>query len=309
MLAAARDSAQGSFTAQVLSGEGPVILAELTPEQGRALAQSGTPAWVERYGLDRLMAVTLGADTTFVDNLTTATGRAAFYNPTGVDAMAVRAVVTLDSFIFPEYAGIFRVFARVRQSGGSEGAMNVRLRVASNNENYVFYTSDTRLVRVVAPSTSNQWDLIDFGSLTLPHKNFSSYLFLLDAENTDATPRDLYFCDLILMPVDEFTVEASEALNSIEGMLGYFDDNRKLVIDSVSNPKRLVEAELRKQGDDTVISFYVPVPENLFRLQQGARQRVYFLSWNKLTLISYVTTAYSVQMERVHQYVGMRGDE
>lgn len=255
------------------------------------------------------LSVAVGTDTSFVTNLTTPTGRAALYNPGAVDSLAERVIVTLDSALFRQYSGKFRAFARVRQSGGSAGAINVRLRVASNNVNYVFFTSATIPVSVVAPSTSSQWQLVDFGAITLPAKNFSSYLFLLDAENTDVTPRDLYLCDLILMPVDECAVEASEALNSIEGMLGYFDTNRKLVVDSVTNPRRLVEAELRKQTDDTVISFYIPVPENLFRLQQGAKQRVYFLSWNALTNISFITTAYSVQMERVHQYLSARGAE
>lgn len=255
------------------------------------------------------LTVTAGTNTSFVTNITTPTGRAMLYNPVAVEGLDVRATLTLDSALFRQYTGTFRAFARVRQTGGSAGAINVRLRVASNNANYVFFTSPTLPISIIAPSTSAQWELLDFGSITLPNKNFSSYLFLLDAENTDATPRDLYLCDLILMPVDECAVEASEALNSIEGMLGYFDTNRKLVVDSLSNPRRLVEAELRKQTDDTVISFYIPVPENLFRLQQGARQRVYFLSWNQLTKISFITTAYSVQMERVHQYLSARGAE
>ncbi|MBP7694360.1 MAG: response regulator, partial [Anaerolineales bacterium] len=61
VLASARYSAQGSFNTQLLRGAGPVILADLTPEQVHALAQPGTPDWLERYSLSSLVAVPLRA--------------------------------------------------------------------------------------------------------------------------------------------------------------------------------------------------------------------------------------------------------
>lgn len=256
------------------------------------------------------ITVDVGTSSAFVDDLPAPAGRSVRYNPAGVDSYAARAVVTLENAIFRDYAGTFRAFVRVKQIGGSASDMNVRLRVASNNENYVFFTSDPVPVTLLTASTSNQYQLLDFGAVTLPDKNFSSYLLLVDADNREAsTPGDLYLADLILMPVDECAIEASEALESIEGMLGYFDGNRKLVLDSVSDPRQLLDAELRKVADDTVISFYVAIPEHLLQLQQGAKQRVYFLSWNRLTSLSFVTTAYSLQMSRVHQYLTAIGAE
>jgi len=100
-------------------------------------------------------------------------------------------------------------------------------------------------------STATVWNLIDVGHFSIPAgfselsdgeiSNFSIQLRLNAL--SDASPSDLFFNDLILIPVDEWAGDffmADLASSTAEGLKTNLDD--ELIIDSLGQPSSRIRA-------------------------------------------------------------------
>ena len=262
------------------------------------------------------VTVTVGTNTSFTNLATAVCGRLAFYNPAGVEAMATRVTITLNSTLTSHFNGTFRVFARMFQNGGSAGDFKTRLKVSINSTNWNIYQSDSKPTTITALTTANQYELIDYGSVTLPPnlgglksgESYSSYIFELQASNDNATPPDLYLMDLVLLPTDEFSAEMIGDIES-GGTDTFLFYNRQLELDSATRPKETLSALLSDSSSGNLLTRYEAIATQPFGLQRAKQQRVYFLSDNSLQGYTWVSSAFSILLNRLNRYASMRGAE
>jgi len=105
----------------------------------------------------------LGSNTTFVDYLDAAPGRAAFYQPSGLQSMAMRVRFELANTLSEQYHGSYRAFLRCKQLYGATGDVRVRLYIGTP------WGSDDYWSQIKSiPNTFTYNKLIDFGEIKLP---------------------------------------------------------------------------------------------------------------------------------------------
>jgi len=122
-------------------------------------------------------------------------------------------------------------------------------------------------------------------------------------------PGDVYFYDLILMPVDEWAVDVLHdpawACNGTVNMDEYLD------IDSIAFPKQSPRVFIRELANDRVFSLPQLITNGDHILQANARQKLWFLIQScKLSdeREAEVEITNKIKMFRNQQYQSMRGD-
>lgn len=262
------------------------------------------------------ITVTVGADTTFEDEPTASTGRAAVFDPGGAASIAQRVLVTMNDDLTQHYKGVFKPYLRVKQMGGAAGDMGVRLRVGLYSASNIFYTSDTALTTAI----DEDYELLEFREITLPpnidiikaNEPLAGVIFSIDALNTNATPPDLVFMDLILIPVDEFSFDVSDVNNTGDSILGNPDGaNRALEINSASRLKRIYSATLMlEQGLIPVLNYAINA-NGPISIQPKGDQKLHFVfaranagnGW-----YSYPENVVSIQAAMQKRYFSSRGN-
>lgn len=184
----------------------------------------------------------VGASTTFTDSLTAPAGRAAYYNPTGLEDLNPRVKWTIASIRSTEYHGTFHAFLRCFQSGGSPGDINVKLKFTSGSGGIDYETGKKTL------STLNDFYLMDFGRVDIPAsamiKNSEAgdeLTIEVYADSVDGTPF-LYIYDLILLPTDEWICDSKDAVGNDDSAIEW---GKSLEIDSVTHSKATIRSLLR----------------------------------------------------------------
>ena len=161
--------------------------------------------WSEAYGTDTTQVADINApgnnraSCTFA-TATTMTTRVTITNTTGS--------------ITKDFGGVYQAYLRCQQSGGSAGAVSVRLVVTSD----AAVNGDTIALTGVAAGI----ELINLGRITISAVGFieavdtgRTLTFAIQASATSVTP-DIYIYDLILIPVDEWSTAIGPA--STNGM-------------------------------------------------------------------------------------------
>lgn len=222
--------------------------------------------------------ITVGG-TSFTTSPIAATGRVAIWNPVGEDASyGTRAFVSIGQTLIQEYIGMFHVFLRAQQIGGSPGDMSVKIQIYTGSSSAFFESEGL-------PTTMQDdgFELFYFGLVQIPQgmDNFrvddlgSILMNILVSNTNDITPGDFYMHDIILMPTDEWIGQFYMGSTTQSRHLG---DNRMLDISSFTNPKRELFANL--QQDDnlrTALETWVNVAPAPFTLQANTDQRLFFL--------------------------------
>lgn len=273
---------------------------------------------------DTRLTVSVSNDTTFANASNAPTGRRAVYNPAGVAAMATQVTIDFASDLVWQYYGTYRLFLRGRQSGGSADELYVRIQQVINTVtgDIVLNTSETKQF----PGTS-AFQLIDFGRFDFPgfssldgvNELIGSPQIIIQAESTSGTPGDLHFIDLILLPVDEWAIEAIDGEPS--GYLTYLGGEdvaepfyRYLSIDSAGYPKRNMRA-LVKVTDLEVRGGWRYQANGPVFAQSESRQRLWFLFGRNDDTGSLAESEFyyspeiggSVAVRGVERYLSMRG--
>lgn len=261
------------------------------------------------------ITVSLGAGTTFASDVTAPTGSRATYNPTGVEAMDTRATVALNLTIARDFYGVFHAFLRARRTAGAATDISVRLQIATGSGGITFTTQSKQL------QTTTAFEVLDFGEITLPVSGTFKSTDLGDiteiriqASAASGTP-DLYLYDLILIPVDEWAVDAVDFANEADSDVGRSNGIAKLLdVDSVTDPKVDIRTLVRITGTNGFItSEWNPITNGAAILQANTTQRLWFFAMQtSATGLSYSWLAppgiaHSVQLFAVDRYLGQRG--
>jgi hypothetical protein len=256
------------------------------------------------------ITVSLGTNTTFENDILGPTGRRTRYNPTGSEAIATRATVTLDSSIARDYYGTFHVFLRATSVSASASGLSVRLQFISLTGGI------TQTTVTYQPTTARQQEAIDFGQITFPVAGFlktselsDTFQIIIQAGSTSTTP-DFYFYDIILIPVDEWALDAVDVVNTSLSVNG---EDRFLDIDGLT-PKTDIRTLVRYDNvDEVAVSEWNPITNGPPILQANARQRLWFFCVGDAPAIvtdncANPVLAHSIQPFKNQRYLGMRGD-
>lgn len=251
----------------------------------------------------------VSSEGSFIDLEISPTGRIFRYNPTGaVSSFSDVVSVTLDSTIASDFAGRFRAFVVLDQRGGSDGDFTIRLD-AFDGSNIAFYQSDEIVLSPISTSAEN--NIFDIGELSIPSEigvDIESVKFVFYATNTNATPGDIYFLHLILIPADEYVLDTSSPdTSSSSGRLGNFD---YLFLNTLNN--KSTRSVLLDTVNDTLSNRWRHLSSNqLPILQNKTKLRLWFTTILKATngrLEADFWNTFSIQLKHLGRYLSMRGD-
>lgn len=260
-------------------------------------------------GNDPSITVDAGTDTTFADDITYPTARRATFSPTTTGSWVTVLTFSIANDLVQEYYGTYHAFLRCRQSGGSAGDIDLRLRTSTGSGGVQIDT----VSKTLANTNANQF--IDFGRLTIPVSSLlntgeaGDEAQLIIQCNASSTTPDIYFMDLVLIPTDEWLGDFTDKQNSATSPLtdGYYLD-----VDSATFPKRSVRAMVRNDATDAIKNVYQPVVNGEAILQANARQRLWFFfartaSSGSTDWRSEPTMAAKITLSATQRYLGMRG--
>lgn len=226
------------------------------------------------------------------------------YAPVADRALAEEFLIYIDN---EDFYGSYRVFARVKQVGGTAGDIGVRIEQKMGLSETVIKTSQTQYTTIVADE-----HILEFGEFTIPGivplevDAPTSIVFSLSTSN--AAIADLYLFELILIPTDEFCFDVWETGVLIQGMM---ELNQTLEIDSIIDPKRLMRAVLLSDSTGDMTTIYNTIAGDRVPLHPDARQRYWFLfpsiHTTGQTQVCYFYTGVRSQMETTQRYLGRRG--
>lgn len=263
---------------------------------------------------DGVTVTATGANTSFASDVTAPTGARATYNPTGVEAMATQITVALASTIARDFYGIFHAFLRVQRTAGSATDFNVQIQVVSGSGGVSFTTE----IQQVQSTTA--FEILDFGRIVIPA---SGQLQLSDTGDTteiriqasaaSGTP-DLNMYDLILIPTDEWAIDAVDFSNGNNSVIGFINSVPHLLdIDSVTNPRVPINTLVRR-NDEAVTSIYNAITNGEAILQANERQKLWFFTMrtsatgSSYNWIASPHVVHSVQVFHNARYLGLRGN-
>lgn len=253
----------------------------------------------------------------FANAINTPWYRAHQWVPGGALADAIPGYWKIDDPLSREYSGTYRMFLRCKNNSPVADDIDMRIALSAGNLANVVFVSPRKEVVTVGFQV-----ILDFGLITIPESfpdtNYIYELFLLLLCDSTATATNIFFYDLILMPVDECAVDLTvAAANNFQT----FDQDEILIPDSFSNPKFNIIAPLLRE-DITggtmqyALNWQARTPgENILNVSQADGQRVWtFLLYNQ----NYITggepdyrafwnTAVSIRGWRNERYKTLRG--
>lgn len=210
-----------------------------------------------------------------------------------------------------DYEGTYHVYARVQQTGGSAGDVSIRIGVTITN-GIGFSTATVPLTAV-----SGGIELISLGRITiiaprliLGTESSNGFYIQLDAKAVSATP-DLRLYDIILIPVDEWSIVPSHA--GLSGQQVY-DYGSGLDVDN-----GLLRWGVTQKGPDGATP---PEPNRVISQWESRGQlplfppdkafRLYFLMSDNATAGTYLAPLHhggSIKLYAHQRWVFMRGNE
>jgi len=227
--------------------------------------------------------ITVGNDTTISADVNFPTGRRVTYSaPATTSDFEDRTIINLKSSISSQFFGDFRVFLRGKHHSGTPGEIEVRLQVRTGTGG-ITNNSDN-----VSFQTKNIFEVLDLGKIHLP----ASTLFKsgdtpdetqisIQAKNTSTNANVIYFYDLILIPVDEFAIDAIDRAREEDSGVGRRNNiTHWLDIDSITDPRTTTKTFVRKQNND-IQSVYQTIAKCDAVLKPYNNQRlwVFFLNY------------------------------
>ncbi len=259
------------------------------------------------------VVVTLGGSTTFATDVLAPTGRHAIYNPPGVEAIVEKVIFNLSSTISQHFYGKFHAFVRVQRTAGSITDFDVQLQFVSGSGGITFTTTSKQV------QTTTAFELLDLGQVQLPVGGTFKSTDLGDVTEiriqigaASGTP-NLIMYDLILMPVDEWSIDSVDFANTGDSIIGRNNDLSKLLdVDSITNPLIDIQSLVRLVSNEQITSVYDPVSPGHTILQANAQQRLWFLAAQtdqtgiQTAWIAPPEISHSIQLFKNERYLTMK---
>lgn len=217
------------------------------------------------------------------------------------------ATITLSTTVARDYYGYFRAMLRCYYNNADANAWNLRLqlRIGSGGTRYTTKTN--------YPTALSQYEVIDFEQIIISNRQVSSLagtlsdqLQLVIQGYCDTLSRPITLYDLILIPVDEWALDALVPETSSVGT-PEISVNNYLDIDSIANPKVNISVANRNSAG-LIVAQYQAINNGPVILQKNATQRYWFLG---MTYESFWKAnpeiIESIQVFKQQQYLGFRG--
>jgi len=260
------------------------------------------------------------AGLTVNNDLQAPTGRSVTYTPGAIVADWTGIIYwALDSTIDQDFFGTFHAFLRVKPlvAGGLYARALGTMLTTSNASDATISSREAYTTGALA-ATSTWKREMDLGRITLPpgrlvNTDDAAGFRIYVQFKTDSAATSVTIYDLILIPVDEMSVDSYALSDPGLGDLQLMSYLHLLDIDGVSHPKFGKRANRRLVASDRINGTYILVGADDIIVQSRANQRLWSLS--KM----YVTTgdgfqpqheiAHSVQMWNVQRYWNLRGNQ
>lgn len=230
--------------------------------------------------------VALGTNVTQSVDARGAAGYVARYNPTlSPEALDERySWIMGNDQIAQQYRGRYRVFLRAYQANGVAG--NIFFRIGKSEGRRVFsYEPEWVGPTVYTRNLEATFQLYDLGIMSLMEDHsgddtpWEIRIYLQVGTTTAAA--DLYFTDVVLMPIDEWSLDTYEALRlNVERACR---DNAYLDIDYIQAQNKGLRTRVRQKEDygtalaDEVFGTWTPRGTSQAVMHGNTLQRLYFL--------------------------------
>lgn len=219
---------------------------------------------------------------------------------------------SLGTTIARDFYGQFRLFVRVKRTGGTSITWRLRGKTIFGSGGGSV-TSKTAYV-----TTTDDWEVVDLGLIAIPSAQLSQFQNNLGDQVSlsvqgyaTSTGVALALYDLILIPVDEWAID-SQLPELALGTNAEVVNGNYLDIDSISNLRASPVMGLNRTNSDLVRSIYQTITNGPAILQAEARQRLWFLVMKFNSGPYWKATPHiagSVQVFKQQRYLGLRGDE
>lgn len=226
-------------------------------------------------------SVTLGSNTSYVNNFDGATGRCVQYSSATVQPMQTEVTVTLNSAIAPQYLGKYKLLLRATPFHTSYSAY-CQIKISLDSNVVLFTTEKKNMVVLLAAQR-----LLDFGRITIGEDillegDISNQLqFEIQIQNTFNSSFIMNFFEIILIPIDEWSIGTSainQNLTDNEGA-SLAGEDYALDIDSIINPKYSPRSLLRNSLlSNAVTSRYKVSSPGDAIVQANSDQRLWVVS-------------------------------
>ena len=216
--------------------------------------------------------------TSFVDNLAAAVGRAAFFDASAstLDSLIDRVKITLTTTEARDYYGIYKVFVRGKQTGGTAGEVSLRLKIVTGTGGI------SSLSEIQTTASTNDHELIEFNE---PVRLPVSAMFTPDELGDEtsislqiaasASDADFYAYDIFLLPVGTMYVDLLDTTNSANSAIS---NGSRLTIDSITIPKILARGLAEKTATGLFKASYLVDSNGEFRLLNNRQHRLWILN-------------------------------
>ena len=261
---------------------------------------------------------------TFINDITTPTGRALQFDA------PVTTLLTDHQFLNvwlygSVYTGSYHMFVRAKQVAGVLGQLTFKTKVW-NTGPYIgavtYFTSEVQTPHILATSTTSYWELFDLGVINIPASpamwtkddtlTTVSVTFFASSANV-ASPGDLVFMDLILLPIDEWSGDF-RSYNGYKLTVGSALSDRVLVAESSRSMRTSLRSFIGDSGDrdgNYPDVFCQSISAGPFTIQPSSAQQLSFLfatqDSNETYWLSYPEVSQSVWLHGVKRYFSMRG--
>ena len=244
------------------------------------------------------------------------TGRAISWTPGTTSAVSILERIAYSFLgtsptdnIAKEFAGRYRVFMRVIQDNGNAGEMFAKLSFETAtpglNEGVVFHET-----KEVYTTDIGVLEVFDFGEVTIKENMHGLYIVMWTGKTaTAASTHVLYMCDIVLMPVDEYSAVVDSRFDYPYTLLSIFGDGSTAPIQHVR-----LELDGIKQGNETravadltesVTSYPLTIVSGRHRLTANKKIRMWsFMRYNDISGAAVVSR---LKLEKNQQYLTYRG--
>ena len=217
------------------------------------------------------------------------------------------AVVTISTSVAREYYGYYRAMLRVFYNNALSQAWNLRLQLRIGSGGAKFTTDP------VYPTTIAQYEILDFKNLIILNRQSASLIGGVSDQLQIAiqgyctsTLKPLTLYDLILIPVDEWALDAivPEIVTVASPQVALYNS---LDIDSIGNPKVSISVSNRNPNG-LIVSQFQAINNGPAILQKAVDQKFWFLGMTYENFWkSNPEILGSVQIDKQQQYLGFRG--
>jgi len=270
---------------------------------------------------DTVLVRAIGAGAgTFAPDTTATTGEALFVTAPAAAWNTFGYCLFLGS-LAEQYRGSFHIFVKAKQSSGSAGDLKFRVwlsywtgLVAPSINSALFVSPEVEF------TTTNDWQWLDFGEHTIDpvYGSFDVLSLRLNLDVYGNVPSDAVWYTVVLLPVDEWAIDAIDPYNDVYTFTGARDDyqvyGNALNVDNVSDPRRHRTTVHSTYGSqDIAVNWQGRAPHGAVLLPE-TRQRLWFVAtrYDSLSTMEEQSQPYicgSVQAFATERYLLMRGDK